>query len=101
MHPTATDSSIPGYASGLPWVPRDDYLMRAHEGEGVLTRTQNEAWQGGDSRNGLVSSLLQDISDRLDSIDGHTERGADAGEDHGRLWKRVTRDGESLVTTAG
>lgn len=35
-----------GYASGLPYVPRDNFPARLHEGEAVLTKQQAEKWRG-------------------------------------------------------
>lgn len=34
-------AQIPGHAAGLNYVPRDNYVARLHEGERVLTKTEN------------------------------------------------------------
>ena len=36
-----------GFASGLPYVPMDDYIARLHRGEMVLTRQQADAYRAG------------------------------------------------------
>lgn len=46
--------SIPGYASGLNYVPYDNYLARLHEGEMVLTRAQANAVRSGQAGGGNV-----------------------------------------------
>ena len=39
--------AIPGHAVGLDYVPYDDYLMRAHQGEAVLSAREASAWRSG------------------------------------------------------
>lgn len=39
--------AIPGHAFGLDYVPKDDYLMRAHQGEAILTPPQAADWRSG------------------------------------------------------
>ena len=46
---------IPGFASGLDFVPRDNYLARLHYGESVLTKEEATAW-----RNGQASGIDYD-----------------------------------------
>lgn len=50
------DNPIPSHAAGMPYVPRDDYLMRADAGEAVLTRAQAESWRSGTA--GITSADL-------------------------------------------
>ncbi len=38
---------LPGHADGLPYVPKDDYIARLHEGERVLTRQENREYTRG------------------------------------------------------
>lgn len=39
--------SVPGFATGLDYVPYDNFLARLHEGEMVLTKSQANALRGG------------------------------------------------------
>ena len=47
-------AAIPGYASGLSYVPYDNYLARLHEGEMVLTRRQATAVRNGQMGGGVT-----------------------------------------------
>ena len=38
---------IPGFATGLNYVPRDNFLARLHEGEAVLTKQEAGEWRNG------------------------------------------------------
>lgn len=40
---------IPGGRVGRDYIPHDDYLMRLHEGEAVLTKAEATAWRRGES----------------------------------------------------
>lgn len=39
--------NLPGFATGLDFVPRDNYLARLHYGESVLTKEEAAAWRNG------------------------------------------------------
>ena len=39
-------SLLPGFDTGLSYVPADNFLARLHEGEAVLTAEENRIWQG-------------------------------------------------------
>ena len=40
--------SAPGYATGLDYVPYNNFAARLHEGEAVLTKAEATAWRRGD-----------------------------------------------------
>ena len=40
--------SAPGFATGLDYVPYNNYAARLHEGEAVLTKAEATAWRRGD-----------------------------------------------------
>ena len=44
----------PGHATGLDYVPYNDYLARLHEGEAVLTKAEASLWRRGDDAGGAV-----------------------------------------------
>lgn len=47
---------IPGFATGLNYVPRDNFLARLHEGEAVLTKQEAGEWRNGSD----VASAVRD-----------------------------------------
>lgn len=61
------------HATGLDYVPYDNYLARLHKGEAVLTSSEADAWRGGGS--GRVEAALTQMSDILRVIAQNT--GAD------------------------
>lgn len=54
---------IPGYATGLSFVPRDNYLARLHFGERVLTREENQRYNGSGFSGGGVT-----VNQYIDSV---------------------------------
>ena len=47
------------HASGLDFVPRDEYLARLHYGEAVLTRKEADVWRKGGNSAQLVAEMQQ------------------------------------------
>lgn len=48
---------LPGFATGLDYVPHDDFVARLHEGEAVLTKLEADRWrrgEGGDEKETIV-----------------------------------------------
>ncbi len=43
-----------GFATGLDYVPYNDYVARLHEGEAVLTKAEASLWRRGDDAGGAV-----------------------------------------------
>ena len=47
-------SGIFGHATGLDYVPYNNYVARLHEGEAVLTKAEASLWRRGDDAGGAV-----------------------------------------------
>ena len=58
------------HATGLDYVPYDNYLARLHKGEAVLTSSEADVWRGGGS--GRVEAALTQMSDILRIIAQNT-----------------------------
>ena len=69
-------SGAPGHATGLDYVPYNDYLSRLHEGEAVLTKAEASLWRSGgqvqshaidyDRLAGAIASALAGTSVQMD-----------------------------------
>ena len=46
--------TLPGHATGMDYVPYNDYLARLHEGEAVLTKAEATLWRRGEGAVGAV-----------------------------------------------
>lgn len=85
------------HAGGLGYVPFDGYRAITHKGEGILTAAENKAYRSGGNSGADMGHVAAAI-DRLHVavVDGnkHARKSAD-------ILTRVTKDGKSLITTAG
>lgn len=85
---------------GIPFVPRDDYLIRAHEGERLLTAQENQIWnalRGGgvagfdlDSLGGVMRDNVRPGGDVF--LDGR-KVGSVISEQQGKSYRQLTRSG--------
>ncbi|MBQ7868567.1 MAG: hypothetical protein IJ354_10570 [Clostridia bacterium] len=68
-----------GFATGLDYVPHDDYIARLHEGEAVLTKLEATEWRKGGSTNvdaaAIGAAVSAAVSDAMRGfavyMDGH------------------------------
>lgn len=55
-------ATLPGHASGLDFVPRDNYLARLHYGEAVLTHSEANDWRRGQKNgDGMNMEMLAEM----------------------------------------
>lgn len=46
--------AVKGFATGLDYVPYDEYMARLHEGEAVLTKEEAKRWRRGEQDGGMM-----------------------------------------------
>lgn len=80
MRTYALYKAIPGHASGLPYVPRDDYLMRAHQGEAVLSRGDASEWRGRAAANDELAIEVRALRKEVAAMRLDTRRTANTVE---------------------
>jgi hypothetical protein len=94
-------AAIPGHALGLRYVPSDDYLMRAHKGEAVLTPSQASNWRGGGSAaNDDLLEEIKTLNGRIDKLVAVSNVTAQSVKKHYDLIRNMTPDGQRLQTVA-
>lgn len=53
------------HASGLDYVPFDNYLANLHQGEAVLTKTEADVWRSGGNQSHEVVAAVRELADDL------------------------------------
>ena len=89
----ATGAAVDGsHASGLDFVPRDNYIARLHKGEAVLTSGQADAWRSGNAGGAdmgrleaAISSMTAMMQQLVNSSRGGTQIVLDSGVLVGQL----------------
>lgn len=71
----APSHSLRSHATGLDYVPYNEYIARLHEGEAVLTKEQAKRWRRGEDDTMMVVQTPQETRPVVLMIDG-TEIGA-------------------------
>lgn len=72
----SSGDNTPGFATGLSYVPYDNFPARLHEGEAVLTRLEAEQWRSGEATQPavdpamLTSSLVSALAGVTVQLDG-------------------------------
>ena len=92
--------ALPGFSVGLDYVPRDNFVARLHEGEGILTAEENKVWQA--FKNGGNSSFDYDrmggvVRDNVKPggnvyLDGQIVGSVISGQ-QGRAYRQLKRSG--------
>lgn len=84
---TAAGVQVDGsHASGLEFVPRDDYIARLHKGEAVLTSSEAAAWRSGSMGNtGRLESLMSQLLTLTQQVAANTAGGHQVVLDSGVL----------------
>lgn len=97
---TGPSVHLPGHATGLDYVPYDDYVARLHEGEAVLTRSEAAAWRsdgpGMASAQEIASAVAQAVAPLYEAISNIS-----IVMDHRAVGHAVTRTvSENIATEA-
>lgn len=91
LQPYGTGASVNvdgSHASGLEFVPRDNYIARLHKGEAVLTSGEATAWRSGSMGGGDISRLeaaINNLGTMLQQISANTAGGHQVVLDSGVL----------------
>ena len=98
---TDGSDSVPGYAKGLDFVPRDNFLARLHYGEAVLTRNQADAWRGGSSGSdtGKLEALMGQMVTFMQQMVANTRGGQQIVLDSGVLVGQIAPQMDAQLGT--
>ena len=90
------------HASGLASVPFNGYRAELHEGEGVLTASENRAYRAGNgnSGGGMSEATAERLIAAIERLQGPAEETAKQARSSADTLTRVTKGGKSLLTTA-
>lgn len=97
---TGPSVHLPGHATGLDYVPYDDYVARLHEGEAVLTKSEAATWRsdgpGMASAQEIASAVAQAVAPLYEAISNIS-----IVMDHRAVGHAVTRTvSENIATEA-
>lgn len=82
---------LPGFKSGLDYVPEDDFVARLHKGEAVLTKEEASEWRSGGNHE--LASAIRELTDSMPGMiaDALSSVRIDVNKrEFGRLVKAVT-----------
>jgi hypothetical protein len=91
----AAQAALPGHATGLSYVPFNNYTMRAHEGEAVLTKQEAAQWRSSKGSNDN-SALVAEIRAMRREMSATNDKVAKNTNDTNVFLRRFTGDGNNL-----